>query len=565
MLRVSSAFRRVLVSRTGSRRVWGALEPLRQRTYRRIWSASVLSNFGQLILGVGAAWEMTRLTTSASLVALVQTALMLPLMLVSVPAGAIADMFDRRKIALVGLSFATLCAALLTTLAFNGLTSPWILLTFCSLIGAGVALYSPAWGASIAEQVPPEHFPAAIALGSISYNLARSFGPAVGGVIVLAAGAPAAFLTNSLAYLPLVTAFLLWRRKRTAPRLPPERIDRAIVAGARYALHSSPVRAAMMRAFSFGLAGAAASALVPLVARDLLKGNASTYGLLLGCSGVGAVAGALLVSRARERLTPEQAYRLCACTGGVMVLVIGSSHVLMLTAVAMAIAGMANMLAIALLNVSVQLSVPRWVAGRALAGYQASLTGGIAVGAWMWGHLAAQRSIEIAFLASGTALILTPLIGLLMPMRHMSPSDVEMIDLGAEPEVALAITARSGPIAIEIDYRVQPGEARQFYDVMLKLQRARQRNGAFQWSLARDLSDPELWTERYHLPTWLDYSRLRTRFTQADRALQEAADAFNGARTATRVRRRLERPFGSVRWSADTPDSQGDTINVYPP
>jgi MFS family permease len=553
------------VSGSESRRVWAPLEPLRERTYRRIWSASVLSNFGQLILGVGAAWEMTRLTTSASLVALVQTALMLPLMLVSVPAGAIADMFDRRKIAMAGLSFATLCAAVLTVLAFNGLTTPGILLAFCSLIGAGVALYSPAWGASIPEQVSPEHLPAAIALGSISYNVARSFGPAVGGVIVLAAGAPAAFLTNSLAYLPLLTAFLLWRRKRVTPRLPPERIDRAIVAGARYALHSSPVRAAMVRAFSFGLAGAAVSALVPLVARDLLKGNASTYGLLLGCSGVGAVAGALLVSTARERLSLEQAFRLCACTGGVMVLVIGLSHVMVLTAAAMAITGMVNMLAIALLNVSVQLSVPRWVAGRALAGYQASLTGGVAVGAWMWGHLAAQRSIEVAFLGSGAALILTPLIGLLMPIRHTSPAGAEVIEIGAEPDVALAITPRSGPIAIEIDYRVDPAEARQFYDVMLKLQRARQRNGAYQWSLARDLSDLELWTERYHLATWLDYSRLRSRFTHADRALQDAADAFNGARGSRRVRRRLERPFGSVRWRADTPDSQGDTINVYSP
>jgi MFS family permease len=553
------------VSRAGPRRRWAALEPLRERTYRRIWSASVLSNFGQLILGVGAAWEMTRLTTSAGLVALVQSALMLPLMLVSVPAGAIADMFDRRKIAIAGLSFATLCAVVLTTLAFNGLTTPWILLAFCSLIGAGVALYSPAWGASIPEQVTPEHLPAAIALGSISYNLARSFGPAVGGVIVLAAGAPAAFLTNALAYLPLLTAFLLWRRKRTAPRLPPERMDRAVVAGARYALHSPPVRAAMVRAFSFGLAGAAASALVPLVARDLLKGNASTYGLLLGCSGLGAVVGALLVSKAREKLTAEQSFRLCACAAGLMVLIIGSSHVLILTAAAMVIAGLANMLAIALLNVGVQLSVPRWVAGRALAGFQASLTGGIAVGAWMWGHLAAQHSIEFAFLGSGIALILTPLIGLLMPMRQMLPSDVEMIDLGAEPEVALAITPRSGPVVIEIDYQVDPAEARQFYDVMLNLQRARQRNGAFQWSLARDLADPTLWTERYHLPTWLDYCRLRSRFTHADRALQEAADAFNGARTARRVRRRLERPFGSVRWRAETPDSQGDTLNIYPP
>jgi len=147
----------------------------------------------------------------------------------------------------------------------------------------------------------------------------------------------------------------------------------------------------------------------------------------------------------------------------------------------------------------------------------------------------------------------------------LSPSDVEMIDIGHEPEVALAISPRSGPIVLEIDYRVNPGEARQFYDVMLKLERARLRNGAFQWSLARDLGDPELWTERYHLPTWLDYCRLRSRFTHADRALQEAADAFSSVRSLERVRRRLERPFGSVRWRAETPDSQSDTINLYPP
>ena len=554
-----------LNNRSGSRPLWAALEPLRERIYRRIWTASILSNFGQLILGVGAAWEMTRLTASAALVALVQTALMLPIMLVSVPAGAIADMFDRRKIAITGLSFATLCAAVLTTLAFNGLTTPWILLVFCSLIGAGVALYSPAWGASIPEQVTPEHLPAAIALGSISYNLARSFGPAVGGVIVLAAGASAAFLTNSLAYLPLLLAFLLWQRKQVAPRLPPERIDRAIVAGVRYAIHSAPVRAAMARAFSFGLAGAAGSALVPLVARNLLKGNASTYGLLLGCSGMGAVVGALLVSKTRERLSADQAFRLCACISGLVMLVIGLSRFLTLTAAAMALIGMSNMLAIALLNVSVQLSVPRWVAGRALASFQASLTGGVALGAWMWGQLAAQRSIQIAFLASGAALILTPLIALFMPLRPLTPADSETIDLGTDPEVALAITGRSGPIAIEIDYRVDPAEARQFYDVMLKLQRARLRNGAFEWSLARDLSDLELWTERYHLPTWLDYCRLRGRFTHADHALQAAADAFNRDRPARRVRRRLERPFGSVRWRAETPDSHGALSPVYPP
>jgi MFS family permease len=555
----------VTASRVEARRIWAPLEPLRERVYRRIWSASVISNFGQLILGVGAAWEMTRLTSSPGMVALVQTALMVPLMLVSVPAGAIADMFDRRKIALIGLGFATLCAATLTTLSLAGLTTPWVLLAFCSLIGAGVALYNPAWAASIGEQVSTEHLPAAVALGSISYNLARSFGPAVGGVVVLAFGVPAAFFINAVAYLPLLIAFAFWRRKQVAARLPAERIGGALVAGARYARHSPPVRAAMVRSFAFGLAGAAAAALVPLVARDLLKGNASTYGLLLGCTGVGAVLGALLVNRARDRLSAEQAFMLCACTTGLMLLVIGASRVLVLTAAAMIVAGAANMLSIALISVSVQLSVPRWVAARAIAGYQSSLTGGIALGAWLWGHVAAHWSIEVAYFASGVALCLTPLIGLLLPMRRTSPTDVEMIEIGAEPEVALDITARSGPIVVEIDYQVDPAEARKFYEVMLKLQRARLRNGAYQWSLARDLADPALWTERYHLPTWLDYLRLRSRFTHADRALQAAADAFNGARDARRIRRRLERPFGSVRWRAETPDEHNEPLTLYPP
>jgi MFS family permease len=555
----------VTASRVEARRIWAPLEPLRERVYRRIWSASVISNFGQLILGVGAAWEMTRLTSSPGMVALVQTALMVPLMLVSVPAGAIADMFDRRKIALVGLGFATLCAATLTTLSLAGLTTPWVLLAFCSLIGAGVALYNPAWAASIGEQVSAEHLPAAVALGSISYNLARSFGPAVGGVVVLAFGVPAAFFINAVAYLPLLIAFAFWRRKQVAARLPAERIGGALVAGARYARHSPPVRAAMVRSFAFGLAGAAAAALVPLVARDLLKGNASTYGLLLGCTGVGAVLGALLVNRARDRLSAEQAFMLCACTTGLMLLVIGASRVLVLTAAAMVVAGAANMLSIALISVSVQLSVPRWVAARAIAGYQSSLTGGIALGAWLWGRVAAHWSIEVAYFASGVALCLTPLIGLLLPMRRTSPTDVEMIEIGAEPEVALDITARSGPIVVEIDYQVDPAEARKFYEVMLKLQRARLRNGAYQWSLARDLADPALWTERYHLPTWLDYLRLRSRFTHADRALQAAADAFNGARDARRIRRRLERPFGSVRWRAETPDEHNEPLTLYPP
>ena len=203
--------------------------PLKEPVFRRIWSASVLGNLGQLILGVGAAWEMTRLTSSAAMVALVQTAMMLPIMLASVPAGALADMFDRRKVAMSGLGISILSASILMVLAILGLATPWVLLGFCFLIGIGVAVYSPAWSASINEQVSPKNLPAAVALGTISYNVARSFGPALGGVIVLAVGAQAAFGLNAVLYLPLLVAFFFWRREQAPPRLPPEGIGRAIV------------------------------------------------------------------------------------------------------------------------------------------------------------------------------------------------------------------------------------------------------------------------------------------------------------------------------------------------
>ena len=247
-----------------------------------------------------------------------------------------------------------------------------------------------------------------------------------------------------------------------------------------------------------------------------------------------------------------------------MVVLVALSRNVVLTALLLAVAGAAFMLYIALLNVAVQLSAPRWVTARAIACFQSTLTGGIAIGAWMWGHVTADWGLATALIASGIALILTPLVGLLLPMPRISERDVEMIDIANEPEVALAITARSGPIVIELDYRVDPEAARQFYDVMLKIQLARLRNGAFDWSISRDIADPALWTERYYCPTWADYLRLRSRLTHSDRELQELADSFHKGISERRVRRRLERPFGSVRWSAESPDPR-DAISIFPP
>jgi len=537
----------------------GITAPLRHTIFRRIWLASLLSNLGILIQGVGAAWAMTQMTSSADKVALVQTALMLPIMLISMPAGAIADMHDRRIVAMVSLAIALTGATTLTVLTWLGLLAPNLLLTLCFVVGSGMALFGPAWQSSVSEQVPSETLPAAVALNGISYNIARSFGPAIGGVVVAALGAVAAFALNALLYLPLLVVLFLWNRVHEPSRLPREKLNRAIVSGVRYITNSPPIKTVLLRTFVTGLIGGSLSALMPLVARDLLHGGAQTYGIVLGAFGMGAVIGALNISEIRKRLSGESAVRACAISMGGAIAAVALSREPVLTAAALVIAGSVWMLAVALFNIGVQLSAPRWVAGRSLAAFQASIAGGIAIGSWGWGHLTDAYGVETALLISAGLMLASPLLGLVLPMPRVGARN-EVTDVLADPEVQLQLTARSGPLVVEIEYRVAQDDARAFHNVMQDVQLSRQRNGAYGWSIARDIADPELWTERYHCPTWLDYLRQRNRSTQSERALHQQAIAFHTGPDPIRIRRMLERPFGSVRWKEDTPDRAANEV-----
>ena len=540
----------------------GIAAPLRYPTFRRIWLASLLSNLGLLIQAVGAAWAMTQMTSSADKVALVQTALMLPVMLISMPAGAIADMYDRRIVALVSLSIALVGATALTVLAWLGLVTPEILLAFCFVVGSGMALFGPAWQSSVTEQVPAETLPSAVALNGISYNIARSFGPAIGGIVVATAGAVAAFAANAVLYLPLLIVLFLWRRTSEPSRLPRERLNRAIVSGVRYIANSPSIKIVLTRTFVTGLIGGSVSALMPLVARDLLHGGAQTYGIMLGAFGMGAVLGALNIAEVRKRLSGEAAIRACALSMAGAIAAVALSREPVLTATALVIAGAMWMLAVALFNIGVQLSAPRWVAGRSLAAFQASIAGGIAIGSWGWGRLTDMVGVEAALLVSAALMLVSPLLGLWLRMPRIGARN-EDAEVLADPEVQLSLTARSGPLVVEIEYRVAQDNARAFHNVMQEVQLSRQRNGAYGWSIARDIADPELWTERYHCPTWLDYLRQRNRSTQSERALHQRAMDFHLGPEPVRVRRMLERPFGSVRWKEDTPDrAAGEVLPV---
>jgi len=531
----------------------GIAAPLRHATFRRIWLASVLSNLGILIQGVGAAWAMTQMASSADKVALVQTALSLPVMLIAMPAGAIADMYDRRIVALVALGIAFAGATALATLAWLGLVTPNLLLALCFAVGSGMALMGPAWQSSVIEQVPPETVPAALALNGISYNIARSIGPAIGGVVVAAAGAVAAFALNAVLYLPLIAALFLWKRVAEPSRLPPEKLRRAIVSGVRYIANSPSIKIVLARTLVVGILGSAILALMPLVTRDLLQGGAPLYGAMLGAFGLGAVLGALNLTELRKRLSAEAAISGCAVSMGVGFAVVAVSRGPVLTVAGLVGAGAAWTLAWTLLNIGVQLSAPRWVSGRALAAYQAASSGGIALGAWGWGHLTDLAGVDAALLIAAALLLASPLIGLWLRMPRVGARGEETVVLD-DPEVRLELTGRSGPVVVEIEYRVQGGNAWAFHSVMQEVQLFRKRNGAYGWSIARDLADPELWTERYRCPTWFDYLRQRNRATWSETATERQALAFHIGPGPARVRRMLERPFGSVRSKDHTPD-----------
>jgi MFS family permease len=538
----------------------GITAPLRHGVFRRIWLASLVSNLGILIQGVGAAWAMTQMTSSADKVALVQTALMLPVMLISMPAGAIADMHDRRVVALVSLGIALAGATTLTVLAWFGLVTPNILLALCFVVGSGMALFGPAWQASVSEQVPAETLPAAVALNGISYNIARSFGPAIGGIVVATSGAVAAFAVNATLYLPLMVVLFLWNRTSEPSRLPRERLNRAMVSGVRYITNSPSIKIVLTRTLVTGIIGGSVSALMPLVARDLLQGGAQTYGIMLGAFGMGAVFGALNIGEVRRRMSGEAAVRACAISMAGAIAAVALSTNAILTALALVLAGAVWMLAVALFNIGVQLSAPRWVAGRSLAAFQASIAGGIAVGSWGWGHLTDLAGVETALLVSAGLMLLSPLLGIWLRMPRVGARNEDATELLADPEVQLSLTGRSGPLVVEIEYRVAQDNARAFHNVMQEVQLSRQRNGAYGWSIARDIGDPELWTERYHCPTWFDYLRQRNRATQSERALHQRAIDFHLGPDPIRVRRMLERPFGSVRWKEDTPDRAANEV-----
>ncbi|MDK1383946.1 MFS transporter [Sinorhizobium sp. 8-89] len=517
------------------------LAPFKHDTFRIIWIASLASNFGGLIQAVGAAWLMTSISQSVNMVALVQASTALPIMLFSLVSGALADNFDRRRIMLIAQGFMLSVSAVLTVCAYFGLITPWLLLLFTFLIGCGTALNNPSWQASVGDMVPRDDLPAAVALNSMGFNITRSVGPAIGGAIVAAAGAAAAFAANTLSYFAILFAVARWKRDIPENPLPRETLGRAVSAGLRYVAMSPNIGKVLLRGFVFGLSASAILALLPLVARDLVGGGPLTYGIMLGAFGLGAIGGALLSARLREHLSSEAIVRYAFAGFAVSAAVTAISTEAWLTSLGLTVSGACWVLALSLFNTTVQLSTPRWVVGRALSLYQTMTFGGIAGGSWLWGVAAEQYGAANALIGSCLLMLAGAAVGLRFALPEFRSLNLDPLNRFNEPPLELDLKPRSGPIVVMIDYEIHEPDIPEFLTTMAERRRIRIRDGAGHWALMRDLENPTTWTETYHVPTWVEYVRHNQRRTQADAAVGDKLTALHRGTAPPRVHRMIER------------------------
>lgn len=517
------------------------LAPFKNKVFLTIWIASITSNFGSLIQDVGAAWMMTSISKSESMVALVQASNTAPIMMFSLIAGAIADGFDRRKVMLASQIFVLIVSALLSIFTWFGLLTPWSLLAFTFLIGSGVALNSPSWQASVGDIVAREDVASAVSLNSMGFNITRSVGPALGGLIVAVAGAATAFAINAVSYLSMIYALLRWKPVYPKNPLPRENLGHAIAAGLRYMSMSPNLMKVLFRGFLFGLSATGILSLLPVITKDSLGGGPLVYGGLLGAFGIGAISGAMSNANIREKLSSEQIVRCSFAGFAVASAVTGVSHTFWLTAPALIIAGACWVLSLSLFNTVVQLSTPRWVVGRALSLYQTATFGGMAGGAWIWGVLAENVGAGQALVASAVVMIAGVGIGFLLPMPAFATLDLNPLNRFNEPPLRLEIRPRSGPIVIQIDFEIDDKDVPEFLKVMVERRRIRLRDGAQNWALMRDLENPDIWTESYHTPTWVDYVRHNHRRTKADAQITDRLMELHKGAKPPHVHRMIER------------------------
>jgi MFS family permease len=517
-------------------------EPLRSALFRNLWIASTISNLGGWMQDTAGTWLMTLLTTSPLLIALMQTAASLPVVLLGLLAGATADIFDRRRLLLFWQAWMLAAVGLLSVLTFLNIISPWVLLTLTFLLNVGTAMNSPAWQAIMPELVPREELPEAVSLNSAGFNLARALGPALGGLAIAAfthadTGAACTFLLNSLSFVGVILVLYQWKRKPLfKSTLPAERIYGSMRAGLRYVQYAPLLRAALARAFLFTIFVSAVWSLLAVVAaRDLHQG-ALGYGILNGSMGLGAVIGATALPRVRRKFSADE---IIAVSSGVFIgtlLILAFVHNPLVIIPVLLCAGFAWTSTMSTLNLAVQVSVPSWVQARALGTYQMVFAGGMAVGSVIWGVIAEHLSTPVSLAAAAGGLLITlPLSSRLHVLRGELPDFRPFRSKFLPPQLAIEPEMSDGPVRILIDYYVDPEDYNAFVQAIHELKDVRLRDGAMRWGIFQDANDPRRLNESFIMESWIDYLRQRERFTASDRTVRDRVESLHRGEEPPRI------------------------------
>jgi len=512
-----------------------AWSPLAFPVFRALWIASVVSHIGSYMTDVAQGWLMATLATSPLLVSLLLTAESLPFFALGLPAGALADILDRRRLLIVTQVAMAVVVATLAIVTLTGAITPWMLLALAMALGIATALNDPAWHAVTPELLPTEELAAGVTLNGVGVNVARTLGPAIGGFVVAAAGPGSVFVIDALSFLGVAAVLASWRRQRPPTALPAERMVGAIRAGLRFARHARPLRRVLTRAFAFMSCGAGTMALMPLLARETGHG-AVGFGLLLGSLGTGAVAGAAFLPRLRERMSADALFGAGSLCFAAVALGAAALRELAVLCPTMMLGGIAWIAVLSTLNVAAQRASPPWVKARALAVYLIVFQAGIAGGSVLWGALASSAGLGAAYFGIAGGLVLGAAFAGRSRLATIEPDDHTPSAHWPAPVMAGEPSLEAGPIMIQVEYNVDTAQAAAFTAAMSAVGRNRRRDGAMQWWLFQDTADPSRFVETWVESTWAEHLRNHERVSVAHRDVEQRARALTRSASTIQIR-----------------------------
>ena len=503
---------------------WG---PFIYPLFRAIWVSAFVSNIGTWMQNVGAVLLMNKITTSVFLIASIQTATSLPFFLLSIPAGALADIFDRRHLLLFTQTWMFVTATILGILTLYGITTPSVILFMTFLLGIGTALNGPAWQAIIPELVPRRQLASAISSNGASNNIARAVGPAVGGIVIAYFGIGFVFILNGISFLGTLVAIFLWKRRPVKNTLPAERFLNALQAGVRYARFAPVLRAILVRCAAFTLAASSIWALLSPIVTYKLHLNPNYYGVLLSWLGGGAVAGAFILPHIRKRLNMDKRLAVAITLYTLSTLSLAFIDNMVILSLFMSAGGMAWLIAMADFSVAMQTNVPKWVQARALSLYLLVGQGGLAVGSMLWGLLAEYISLQTTMLIAAISTISGLAIGLRYSLKQSGSNNFDLIHRIHEPVSAFTPEPEDGPVIIMAEYIVNEEHIAEFTKSMNALARIRLRDGATHIGVYQDIANPTRMVEFFIVDSWAEHLRQHDRFTHADYEIRQEVLKFH--------------------------------------